>query len=298
MPLAIGVLAAENIVAGLVENDQLVGSIHTYPEASHRRDIFEGLPTEDIVQKIFEQIEAVRGGQEIAAVGLGFPGFIQNDVVQECPNIPQVKGYNICALLTAALRDAKLNTKVSLLNDADAIAAGIAVEQGEVGKLIRIWFLGNGVGCGHYPLIGEVMEEGHMVVTLDPKENFCGCGGIGHLEGIMGYRAMRLRFLDLEPEEVFAEAQQGDERCVEFVKLWHRALAAATASSIHMYGAGKFYISGPNAKFVSVNLLQEYLYEMVKMSSLQGSSFETVSTTEEIAIIGAAHSALLANGQV
>jgi len=32
-------------------------------------------------------------------------------------------------------------------------------------------------------------------VTLDPKENFCGCGGRGHLEGILGYRAMRLRFL-------------------------------------------------------------------------------------------------------
>ena len=48
-------------------------------------------------------------------------------------------------------------------------------------------------------------------VTLDDKENYCGCGGRGHLEGIMGHRAMRLRFLDMEPEEVFEAAKAG--RC-------------------------------------------------------------------------------------
>jgi len=34
------------------------------------------------------------------------------------------------------------------------------------------------------------------------KESLCGCGGRGHLEGILGHRAMRMRFLDLEPDEV------------------------------------------------------------------------------------------------
>ncbi|MFN7926435.1 MAG: ROK family protein [Blastocatellia bacterium] len=51
-------------------------------------------------------------------------------------------------------------------------------------------------------------EGGHLVVTLDPKEEFCRCGGRGHLEGIAGNRAMRMRFFDLEPEEVFAHAQR------------------------------------------------------------------------------------------
>lgn len=296
MPLAIGVLAGENIVAGLVDDNKIVGAIRAYPEDPNQRDIFEGIHPEEIVQKIFELIEAVRNGQEIVAVGLGFPGFIKDNVVQECPNIPQVKGHNVCALLTSSLQGAGLNANVAILNDADAMAAGLAASAGQLDQLIRVWFLGKGVGCGHYPLVGEVMEEGHMVVTLDPKEKFCGCGGVGHLEGIMGRRAMRLRFLDLEPEEVFEEAKRGDERCAEFVTLWHRALAAATASSIHMYGAGKFYVSGRSAKFVNTNLLQEHLYEMVKMSSLQGSSFEVISTTDEIAIIGAAHSATQVQG--
>ena len=38
MPLAIGVLAGENIVAGLVENNKIVGAIRTYPEGPSRRD--------------------------------------------------------------------------------------------------------------------------------------------------------------------------------------------------------------------------------------------------------------------
>src|SRR5918911_939951 len=147
---------------------------------------------------------------------------------------------------------------------------------------------GNGVGFGRYPIAEGYWEGGHTVVTLDPKENFCGCGGRGHLEGIMGNNAIRRRFLDLEPEEVFAHAQSGDERCAAFVTLYHRALAAATATQIHMEGPGQFFISGPNAKYVQLNLLETYLHEMIKMSPLQGSKLEVVTTTDETVIVGAA----------
>jgi predicted NBD/HSP70 family sugar kinase len=99
---------------------------------------------------------------------------------------------------------------------------------------------------------------------------------------------MRLRFLDLEPEEVFANAALGDARCAEFVALCHRALAAATATSIHMDGPGSFYITGPNAKFIDIGLLDRNVQEMVKMSPLQGSRFEVIPTSDEIGILGAA----------
>ncbi|MDQ5839468.1 MAG: ROK family protein, partial [Acidobacteriota bacterium] len=63
------------------------------------------------------------------------------------------------------------------------------------------------------------------------------------------------------------------------------------ANSVHADGPGKFFVSGPHAKFVETNLLDLYLHEMVKMSPLQGSSFEIVPTSDETAIIGAAVSA-------
>jgi predicted NBD/HSP70 family sugar kinase len=154
-------------------------------------------------------------------------------------------------------------------------------------RLVRVWHLGDGVGFGRYPRGEGVWEAGHVVVTLDPKERYCGCGGQGHLESIVGYRAMRLRFLDLEPEEVFAAARQGEPRATEFVKLWHRALAAATATMVHLDGPGRFYLAGPLADFADARRLGVELQEMVKMSPLQGSYFETVPNSHDLALIGA-----------
>src|SRR5947208_1112806 len=101
-------------------------------------------------------------------------------------------------------------------------------------------------------------------------------------------RAMRLRVLDMEPEEIFDTAKKGDSRSAQFVTRWHRALAAATATSIHLEGPGKFFVTGPNARFIDANLLDNFLHEMVKMSPLQGSLFAVIATGDEIGIIGAA----------
>jgi len=92
----------------------------------------------------------------------------------------------------------------------------------------------------------------------------------------------------MEPEEVFAAARHGDQRAGDFQKLWHRALAAATATSIHLDGPGRFYIAGPNSEFVDVRLVGGYLHEMVKMSPLQGSYFQIIPTGHDMALIGAA----------
>jgi predicted NBD/HSP70 family sugar kinase len=92
----------------------------------------------------------------------------------------------------------------------------------------------------------------------------------------------------MEPEEVFANAKDGDARCAEFVTMCHRALAAATATSIHMEGPGPFYITGPNSKFIDIGLLERSVHEMVKMSPLQGSRFEVIPPNDELGIIGAA----------
>ena len=291
MTRTIGVLAAEHIAVGLVESNELIGSIRIYPERGSESDYLEGMPAEEIVERIGQQIEMISEGHQIEAVGIGFPGIIREGVIEDSPNLQQTKGQNLGRALTELLGQRGLNASVHVLNDTDAMAAGVAATRGQLDKVIRVWTLGSGIGFGRYPQVGGVGENGHSIVTLDPKERFCGCGGVGHLEGVMGHRAMRLRFLDMEPEEIFDHARSGDERCSAFVKLWHRALAAATATSIHLDGPGKFFVSGPNARFIQTGMLQLYLQEMVKMSPLQGSTIEVVPTSDEVAIIGAAVSA-------
>jgi len=287
MALSVGVLAAEHVAVGLVEGTRLVGLLRTL-DAEGKGDALRSMPAEEIAHSISEQVEAARQGESLRAVGIGFPGIIRAGVVQDSPNLPQIKGYDLGTALSSMLSQHGQPVRAAIFNDADVMAAGIAATRGQLHRLVRTWTLGNGIGFGRYPWVEGIWEGGHSVVSLDPKEHFCGCGGRGHLEGIMGHRAMRLRFLDLEPEEVFANAASGDERCEAFVKLWHCALAAATATSIHMDGPGEFFVGGYNARFVDPARLDRYLHDFVKMSPLQGSRFEVVATSDELGVIGAA----------
>jgi len=223
------------------------------------------------------------------------PGIVRHGVVEDSPNLHQIKGMRLAEELGHALIARGIAAPVYVVNDADSIAAGVAATREQLDRLTRVWTIGNGIGYGRWPYVEGVWEGGHVTVTLDPKERFCGCGGVGHLEGIMGYRAMRMRFLDLEPEEVFAQARQGDTRCREFVDLWHRALAAATASFIHLAGPGRFYFTGHNVGFLELPLLRSHLETMVKMSPLQSFSLEILPPDDETALLGAGVSALRAS---
>jgi glucokinase len=294
--LTVGIVMAERIYAGLVVDHKLVGEMHTYPAGPAPRDADDDdslveLPTDALIKVLCELVAAVAKGSESAltAVGIALPGLIRNGVVEEAPNLPQFKGAHIEELLTAGLEAHGITAPVDVVNDADAVAAGLASRHGKLDHMIRVWTLGTGIGYGRYPFTAGVWEGGHTVISLDDKERFCGCGGRGHLEGIMGHRAMRLRFLDLEPEEVFAAANTkgGDPRCLEFKHLWHKALAAATATSIHQAGPGKFFLTGFNVRFVDLNMLKDYLHQMVKMSPIQGYSVEIVDDDHTTRVIGA-----------
>jgi glucokinase len=288
MAYGIGIIITERIAAAAVSEDALSGPLRVYPEDTSNTDSLQGVPVESIIKTTLQQVQQIELTGTPTHIGVGIPGIVRNGIVEDSPNLIQFKGVNMQTLMTEAFTPVFGKLSVSIFNDADVMAAGIAASRGHLNRLIRVWTLGNGIGFGRYPSREGVWEAGHSVVTLDPKEQFCGCGGRGHLEGIMGHRAMRLRFMDLEPDEVFQEAQAGDTRCSDFVKLWHRALAAATATSIHQDGPGKFFVTGYNASFLNLTLLNEYLHDMVKLSPLQGYSVEVVSGGEAVAAIGAA----------
>jgi glucokinase len=234
MAHGIGILITERITLAVVAEHAIVGPLLADPEDKSISDSLQGVPSETIVQRIAAQVQQLELKEPPSHIGMGMPGIVRNGFVEDSPNLVQFKGVNMQDLVTQALTPLFGSVPVSIFNDADAMAAGIAAVRGQLDRLIRVWTLGTGIGFGRSPFQDGVWEGGHTVVSLDPKEQFCGCGGKGHLEGIMGQRAMRLRFMDLEPEEIFEHAKRGEARCVDFVKLWHRALAAATATSIHL----------------------------------------------------------------
>ena len=299
MTTAIGIVITDHIVAGRLEDHRLTAKPLRFPTDASDSDALSALPPSELVEILAGQIAYLAKIDPLGldAIGVAVPGIIRDGVVEDSPNLTQMKGMRLAHDLQKELADRGISTPVHMANDADAIAAGVAATHGRLEKLTRVWTIGNGIGYGRWPYVEGVWEGGHITVTLDPKERYCGCGGLGHLEGIMGYRAMRMRFLDLEPEEVFANAKHGDRRCREFVDLWHRALAAATASFIHLAGPGRFYFTGHNVGFLELPILRAHIESMVKMTPLQSFSLEILAPDDEIALLGAGVSALRARAQ-
>ena len=287
MTTAIGVVITEHIVSGRLEDQQLAGKLLRYPgdlnrRGPSRRTRWRRFPAANWLRFSPAHIETLAGSGEDASRRhrRGGSRRLCGQAWSRSRRTTADQGHAAGKeKLAKALAEHGITAPVHIANDADAIAAGVAATRGRLNKLTRVWTIGNGIGYGRWPYVEGVWEGGHITVTLDPKERYCGCGGVGHLEGIMGYRAMRMRFLDLEPEEVFANAKQGDARCREFVDLWHRALAAATASFIHLAGPGRFYFTGHNVGFLELPLLRSHLETMVKMSPLQSFSLEILPPT-------------------
>jgi predicted NBD/HSP70 family sugar kinase len=296
MTTAIGVVMTEHIVAGRLEDQRLTGKLLRYPENTDELDALSSVPGGELVEILAGEIASLAGdgSGSVDAIGVAVPGVIRHGIVEDSPNLSQIKGMHLADELTRVLAAKGITAPVHIANDADAIAAGVAATRGQLNKLTRVWTIGNGIGYGRWPYVEGVWEGGHITVTLDPKERFCGCGGVGHLEGIMGYRAMRMRFLDLEPEEVFALAKKGDARCRDFVNLWHCALAAGTASFIHLAGPGRFYFTGHNVGFLELPVLRSHLETMVKMSPLLSYSLEILPPDDGTALLGAGVSAIRA----
>jgi len=294
MSKAVGVVMTNRVIAGLIEDHRLQGVLREFPENIDDINGLIEVPAENLCEIICDAVATLMpSGSTVDAVGVAMPGYLHQGVMLDSPNLPQLKGAQICSTVSAGLQKRGLDVKLAAFNDADAVAAGIAATRGQMDRQVRVWTIGYGIGFGRYPWTEGPWEGGHMVVTLDPKENYCGCGGKGHLEGIMGYRAMRLRFLDMEPDEVFAAAKKGDRRCAEFVELWHRALAAATASMIHLEGPGRFYYTGRDIQRLELPRLKQHLWEAIKMSPLQNYTAEMLPEDPSLAVIGAGVAALI-----
>ena len=292
MAKTVGVVMTDRIAAGLIENHKIAGELRQFPEhpgadAEENGPLVE-TPADSLWEMICDEIATLAPkGSGVKAVGVALPGMIRSGVVEDSPNFPQLKGARVEEAIRGELAKRGVEYQVCAMNDADAVAAGLAATRGHLDRMIRVWTIGNGIGYGKFPTSDCPLEGGHIVVTLDPKENYCGCGGKGHLEGIMGYRAMRLRFMDMEPHEIFDHARKGDRRCANFVDLWHRALAAATASMIHLEGPGRFYFTGREIGRLDLARLKECLYQMVKMSPMQSYSLEVLPEDPAMAVIGA-----------
>src|SRR5689334_4068390 len=160
MASGIGVLVSVRIAAALVDGHKIVGAFQSFPSGDFAPDALLGMPADLIVEKIVNVTRPFLS-ETRAPIGVGFPGIVKNGVIEDSPNLVQLKGQQMQTLLEAAFRGLVSDPSVSLFNDADVVAAGLAAKRGQLDRLIRVWTLGNGVGYGRYPSVEGVWEGGH-----------------------------------------------------------------------------------------------------------------------------------------
>src|SRR5258708_8619210 len=134
MAKTIGVILTEGISAGLVVNHKLEGVLRRFRESEDDIDALVELHMDALVQAICEQVVlAANGAKDIAAVGLAVPGLVKNGVVEEAPNLPQLKGARLQERLAVKLRNNDIGTAVTIVNAADGRAAGRGRARGKLG---------------------------------------------------------------------------------------------------------------------------------------------------------------------
>ena len=103
MRRAIGITTAEHIATGLVEGQRLVGPLRMYEEES-ASDSLASMPPAEIAACMVREIQAVDPHREACGVGVALPGIIRCGVIEESPNLRQLKGAHMQDLISKALR--------------------------------------------------------------------------------------------------------------------------------------------------------------------------------------------------
>ena len=76
---------------------------------------------------------ALADGQPVEEIGIAFPGIVRAGIIEDSPNLPQIKGLNVAAAMREALEANGLPTRLTVSNDADAVAAGFGRNPGNAG---------------------------------------------------------------------------------------------------------------------------------------------------------------------
>lgn len=240
-PVRIGIdIGGTDTKIGLVDvHHKLIDSVCT-PTAAER-------PAEEVIRTVGEMALELLEKNGIAmdqcvGVGIGVPGTVDrkkgivrysnNIRWEEVPLAEEIGKY--------------LPIPVEIANDADCAALGEAVAgAGKDCNDVIMLTLGTGVGGGVI-LDGEIYEGrgiggtelGHMVIVENGES--CTCGRRGCLEAYVSATALkrdarRASEKDMEPEEIFALAAQGDPAMKEVTDTYIRRLGLGIVNIVNIF---------------------------------------------------------------
>ena len=211
-----------------------------------------------LIDQLVEGVEAARGSEPAAAIGVGLPSVIDWDTgtVRSSVNIP--------------LQDVPLRTvlrerlELPVYVDNDASVAALAEAHAEDGTLeaanLIMFTVGTGVGGGvvidgrvYRGVTGAGGEFGHMVVAADPSQLDAPAGRDerfprpGSLESLASGTALDALGREQGFETgvaVVKAAKAGDEQAIALIAVLGRRLGLGIANAINMFDPEVVAIGG------------------------------------------------------
>ena len=94
MTTAIGIVITDHIVAGRLEDQRVVGKPVRYPEDPAELSALAAIPTGELLEVIAGRIETLAGKETSGAdaIGVAVPGIVRFGIIEDSPNLPQLKG--------------------------------------------------------------------------------------------------------------------------------------------------------------------------------------------------------------
>src|SRR3954462_9408517 len=111
MPRSIGVVASRYLWAGVVDGTTL-GSVRIYPEPGDPHIDLKSLPVDEIMDVLRRQILELAAEGPVESVGAGLPGIVRCGIIEESPNLGQLKGLHVTEDLRNRLKANGLNVPV------------------------------------------------------------------------------------------------------------------------------------------------------------------------------------------
>lgn len=221
--LIIGIdVGGTNTKFGLIEDGKIVRSMQlTTNTFDVVRQLINGI--RELVQLAGRKLE------EVAGIGLGFPGMVVDSVVLESPNIG-LQNCNVQEILSE-----ELGIPVIAKNDAEiATLAEHRLGAGNSCNNMVLVTLGTGVGGGIivnnnlYEGNGGAGELGHIIVERDGRQ--CTCGRKGCAEQYISMKALEKLARETMPgypNTCITESGEGSIYASELVRAYKRNDACA-----------------------------------------------------------------------
>jgi glucokinase len=188
---------------------------------------------------------------QIAAVGIGFPGFIDpvTQNISQSPNLPGLKDVALSADLMRVL-------KIPVITENDALAGAYGEYIMQVPRQKDLLYIGLGTGVGGGLIVngqpfpgqhGVAMEIGHLIYEPDGRP--CGCGNNGCMEQYASASGVSISYYNATQQhcqslEIALRAADGDPDAIAAYTLAGTALAATVAHLLKVVDVSNIVIGG------------------------------------------------------